>query len=91
MIGAVHCQCFLPASYSLKDKRAVLKSLLTRVRRLNVSISEMDDQDAWQKTALSFACINSSRQVIEKELDHVLKIIDHSDGIECHSIQYEWL
>ncbi|SDI94661.1 DUF503 domain-containing protein [Natribacillus halophilus] len=91
MIGLVHCECFLPECYSLKEKRSILQSLITRARRLNISISGMDHQDVWQRTTLAIACINNSRKVIEKELDHVLKLIDHSEGIECHSVQYEWL
>ncbi|GAK02015.1 YlxP-like protein [Geomicrobium sp. JCM 19037] len=91
MIGALHVTCSLPSSHSLKEKRAVLQSILTRVRKRNLSISEMDHQDAWQRTSLSAVCISSDRKVIERELQSVLDLIDQSEGIDCYDMEYEWL
>ncbi len=56
------CRVFLrmSASHSLKDKRQVLRSLTTRVRKdYNVSIAEVGQQDAWQEATVGVACVSS--------------------------------
>ncbi|RCK10942.1 DUF503 family protein [Bacillus licheniformis] len=41
MIGFVECECIIYDASSLKEKRAVLKRIITRIRaKFNVSVSE---------------------------------------------------
>lgn len=48
MIGFAACECLIYNARSLKDKRAVLQRVLTRIRqKYNVSVAELDYQDAW--------------------------------------------
>ena len=48
MIGFAACECLIYIARSLKDKRAVLQRVLTRIRqKYNVSVAELDYQDAW--------------------------------------------
>jgi len=57
--GSVHI--YLPLSSSLKDKRQVIQSIINRIRkRFNVSISEVDHHDLWQRSALGWAAACSS-------------------------------
>ncbi len=57
-IGICTLYLSIPANHSLKGKRRVLKSLMARVRKdFNVSIAEVDQQDAWQAATLGIACI----------------------------------
>ncbi|MFB5660523.1 DUF503 domain-containing protein [Alteribacillus sp. HJP-4] len=92
MIGAVHCECMIYNAQSLKEKRSVLKSVVTRLRqKLNVSVSEMDHHDLWQRTAISIVCISNSRQEAEKELQKALELIDRYPELERTETDYEWL
>ncbi|EZH67286.1 DUF503 domain-containing protein [Geomicrobium sediminis] len=91
MIGVIHLECSLPDSHSLKEKRSVLQSILTRARKRNLSVSEMDKQDAWQRTVLSAACVSNDKTVIEKELRVLENMIEMHEDIECISISFEWL
>jgi uncharacterized protein YlxP (DUF503 family) len=72
----------LPDVGSLKGKRHVLKSLKDRLRqRFEVSVAEVDHQDAWQRVTLAVAYVSGdsrhANEVISKAMDF---IEDHVDG-----------
>lgn len=92
IIGLVRCECILYNPQSLKDKRSVIKSILARAKnRFNVSVSEIGYQDVWQRTELAFVTVASSKIIAEKELRHVLSLIDQHDEIESTQCTWEWL
>lgn len=69
----------LPENESLKGKRKVVKSLITRVRNTyNVAIAEVDDQDVWQLTTLGIACISNDAQQNNRVLSKVVEFIGQS-------------
>ena len=56
----------LEAAHSLKDKRRVLRSLKDRLRAgYNVSVSELDPSDLWQRATLGVVSISGSRDYLE--------------------------
>ncbi|WP_307339848.1 DUF503 domain-containing protein [Metabacillus malikii] len=92
MIGYVDCECIIYDAQSLKDKRAVLQRVLTRIKqRFNISISEVEFQDSWQHTKLAIVSISSSKVQTERELHNVLNFIDSFPEIERTVTQFEWL
>ena len=92
IVGLVRCECILYNAQSLKEKRSVIKSILTRAKnRYNVSVTETGFQDVWQRTELAFATVASSKKIAECELRHVLTLIDQNDEIECTQNIWEWL
>ncbi|MGM0873710.1 MAG: DUF503 domain-containing protein [Bacillota bacterium] len=91
MIGYVDCECMIYDSQSLKDKRAVLQRVLTRIKqKYNVSISEIGFQDTWQRTKFGIVAITSSKVQTEKELQNVLQFIDSFPEIERTVTMFEW-
>ncbi|KJE30066.1 DUF503 domain-containing protein [Bacillus licheniformis] len=91
MIGFVECECIIYDASSLKEKRAVLKWIITRIRaKFNVSVSEIDYQDTWQRTSFGIAAVSSSRVQTEKELQRVLAFIDSFPEIERTITRTEW-
>jgi uncharacterized protein len=63
----------LPYAHSLKDKRATLQKLLTRLRsRFNISIAELDHQDVWQRATVGVVSISGSPTLLESSLQQVL-------------------
>ncbi|SDG99266.1 hypothetical protein SAMN05192534_101253 [Alteribacillus persepolensis] len=92
MIGAAHCECYIYQAQSLKEKRAVLKSITARLKqKLNVSVAEMDYQNLWQRTAISIVAVNHERTMVEKELHTALDMIDSMPEIERTVTEFEWL
>ncbi|WP_066173114.1 DUF503 domain-containing protein [Bacillus marinisedimentorum] len=91
MIGFVRCECLIYDAQSLKEKRMVLQRIITRLKqRYNVSVSELDYQDLWQRTEIGIAAVASSRAAAEKELERSLKMIDSFPEIERAKTTYEW-
>lgn len=77
MVIAV-CTIYLniPSNHSLKGKRQVLKSIMARVRNdFNVSIAEVEQQDAWQSATLGVACVSSDSAYAHGLLTKVVRAI----------------
>ncbi|WP_096154598.1 MULTISPECIES: DUF503 domain-containing protein [Bacillus] len=92
MICYVECECIIYDAQSLKDKRAVLQRILTRLKqRFNISIAEVDYQDVWQRTKIAIVTISSSKHISEKEMQKVLEYLDSFPEIERALTNLEWL
>ncbi|SFL75798.1 DUF503 domain-containing protein [Salibacterium qingdaonense] len=92
MIGALHCECYIYEARSLKEKRAVVKSVTTRVKqKLNAAAAEMDHHDLWQRTALTIVSVNRDRVVVEQELQKAIDMIDARPELERTITEMEWL
>ncbi len=60
MIGTLSLHLRLPGCRSLKEKRGRIKPLIHRLHReFNVSVAEMDLQDAHQETVICCAMVGS--------------------------------
>ena len=92
MIVYMECEFFIPTAHSLKEKRAVVKSMLTRAKqKFNVSAAEIEHQNVWQRTRIAFVTVSSSKEAAEKEIDHVLYYLESNPAWECLEIQKEYL
>ncbi|WP_100330952.1 DUF503 domain-containing protein [Bacillus xiapuensis] len=92
MIGYLEVEYLIYDSHSLKEKRAVLKRTMTRLKqRLNVSVAEIDHQDVWQRTKLAVVTAASSRKAAERELENALHFLDSFPEWERLATSYEWL
>ena len=61
----------LPYALSLKDKRKTLRSVRDRLRRKNISVAEVDRQDAWQRATVEFAAAAVSRAAADEKLQEI--------------------
>ncbi|OGL42847.1 MAG: hypothetical protein A2161_03565, partial [Candidatus Schekmanbacteria bacterium RBG_13_48_7] len=72
VIGSCQLDLHIPCSHSLKDKRQVIKQIIKLVKnRYNVSISEIDNIDLWQRALLGFVTISNEKAVVESILQKV--------------------
>ncbi|MEH7082061.1 DUF503 family protein, partial [Neobacillus drentensis] len=68
IIGAAECECIIYDAHSLKEKRAVLQRILTRLKqKFNVSVAEVGFQDVWQRTKIGIVVVTSTRVNTEHE------------------------
>ena len=75
-VGVARFDLHIPQSGSLKEKRAVLRPVVERVRnRLHVSVAEVDHQDLWQRAAVGVTCVSASSDQCRKVLQEVEKVL----------------
>lgn len=70
-------------SGSLKEKRSVLRSLLSKLRNLGtVSVSEVAHHDKWQRTALGLATVSKDSINAEKGIAQAIDLIEREYRVE---------
>lgn len=92
MILYAEVECIIYDAQSLKEKRSVLKRIVTRIQnQFNVSVSELDYQDAWQRTKIGVVTIASSKVTADQIIQQILAFIDSFPEIERAETILEWL
>ena len=83
VIGVCKLDLRIPENHSLKEKRHVLRKLIDRVRtRFNVAISEVGDNDLWQRAQMGFCTVGNDRRHINSSLDKVIYFIEQMNLVE---------
>jgi hypothetical protein len=91
IVAVMTVELYLLGSTSLKDKRAVLRRLKDRLsNKFNISITEVDHQDKWQRAQLGIAQVGSDYKYLEKSMNTIFSIIDNDIEVEVvdHLIEY---
>ena len=92
VIGVCTVELHIPGKDSLKAKRQVLLSLKDRVRqKFNVSISELDGHELWQRSILGVACISNEKRHVNQQMDQVLSMIRRMPSVEVIQTSLEML
>jgi len=83
----------LPENQSLKGKRRVIKSIITRLQnKYNVSVAEVDSQDLWQLATLGITCVSNHRRHADETLSSVVKFVAQNyPNLELLSSEIETL
>ncbi len=90
VVGVCRLELLLHENFSLKGKRQVLKSILQRARkRFNISISEVEDQDLWQKAVLGVCAVGNDRQKVNSTLDQLLNFIEETHLVDLADSEME--
>jgi uncharacterized protein len=92
IVGSAECECIIYNAQSLKDKRAVLQRVISRLKqKFNVSVAEIGFQDVWQRTKIAMVTVTSSKVATERELQNALQFLDSFPEIERTITYIEWL
>ena len=76
-IGAARVGLYLEGSFSLKDKRKVVRSLTQRVRnQFNVGIAEVEDLNDQRVATLAVVCVSNSSAHADETLATVIRFIE---------------
>jgi uncharacterized protein YlxP (DUF503 family) len=90
VIGVCKLDLRIPENHSLKEKRHVLRKLIDRVRtRFNVAISEVGDNDLWQRSQMGFCAVGNDRRHINSSLDKVVYFIEQMNLVEMVRTEIE--
>ena len=72
-IGVLTLELQIPGCTSLKEKRSRLKPLLSRLHReFNISVAEVDHQDAWQAAVIACAIVSNDPAHSQRVLQQVV-------------------
>jgi len=78
LVGLLTVRIEVAGSESLKDKRMVVRSLITRIRdKMNVSAAEVGDLDLWQRAMLGFAVVSNDGAHNDQVLEKVVHLIEN--------------
>ncbi len=90
VVGVCQLDVLIPENHSLKGKRHVLRKLTDRVRsRFNVAISEVGDNDLWQRAQIGICAVSNDRRHINSSLDKVIDFIEQMYLVEVVSTEME--
>lgn len=92
IIGACSLKLIIYEAHSLKEKRHIIKSIISKLQtRFNISISEIDLNDSWQSSIIGFACVTNDAQHANQILSNVIKFIDSDNRVEIIKYDFEIL
>ena len=87
-IGVCQIEMRIPESHSLKDKRHVVKSIISQVRnKFEISIAEIEHQDNWQIASLGIAYVSNDARHANEVLSRVVGYLQES-RIEAEMLDY---
>jgi uncharacterized protein YlxP (DUF503 family) len=90
VIGVCQLDFLIPENHSLKGKRHVLRKMIDRVRhQFNVAISEVGDNDLWQRGQIGICTVGNDRRHINSSLDKVIDFIEKMNLVEMVRTEME--
>jgi uncharacterized protein YlxP (DUF503 family) len=88
-VGTCRVKLRFPENHSLKGKRQILKSIVTRLRsKFNVSVAEVGDNDLWQLATLGIACVSNNQRYTNEVLSKAVDFIVNG-RFEIEIVDYE--
>jgi uncharacterized protein len=90
--AAVRFDLHVPASRSLKAKRAAVRPIVDTLRhRFHVSVAEVDHQDTWQRAAIAVAVVAASNRHLTEVLDTLERFVRSSTEVEVLDTETAYL
>jgi len=80
----------IPGKTSLKAKRQVVKGLIQRLRnRFNVSVTEVGNQDLWQRAELGMAIVCHNGAGADSIVQKIYAYVEQEGDVEIISSKVE--
>ena len=80
---------YAPICHSLKEKRMILQSILSKVKnKFNVSIAEVDAQDTHQTIIIGIAAVSNVNNHAQSILDEVIRFIENNIDAEITEVEF---
>lgn len=76
VVGVIGWDIQVYDAQSLKEKRAVIRSLKERLKKLNVSVAETGHQDKWQRAELTAAVVATDRRGADAILEKADRMVE---------------
>ena len=83
IVRVISITLFIQDALTLKDKRQVLKSLITRTRqKFNVSIAEVGYHDQWQRALLGVAFLSNQHAHLDSIQQEIINLMESQYPVE---------
>lgn len=67
----------LPYSQNLKEKRGIIKSIISRSsKKFNISIAEIDLNDFWQSALLGIALVSNDGKTFDNVIKNLVNFLE---------------
>lgn len=87
-VGILKFIVWMPESNSLKSKRMVMHSLKAKLRNsFNLAVSQIADEDKWQKATLACAGVERDRNSMNSILSRAVNFIEDFPDLDL--VDYE--
>jgi hypothetical protein len=78
VVGICQIRLIIYDTFSLKEKRRILKSIVEKVRnRFPVSIAEVGDHELWQSAIIGFCLVSNEQVFTRSSIDKVIHFIEN--------------
>ena len=75
---------------SLKGKRKIVKSIISRLRNnFNASVAEVESNDIYQKAVIGFSLVGNNRRVINSKIDKMFNLAEELNLAEIIDSEME--
>jgi uncharacterized protein YlxP (DUF503 family) len=75
---------------SLKGKRKIVKSIISRLRNnFNASVAEVGSNDIYQKAVIGFSLVGNNRKVINSNIDKIFNLAEELNLAEIIDSEME--
>ncbi|UCF00078.1 MAG: DUF503 domain-containing protein [Planctomycetota bacterium] len=90
IVGVLTAQLHLNGLTSLKEKRSIIKSLLSRLKsRFNVSASEVDHQDNKTSAVIAMATVSNDTSFVDQQFDAIINFMQKDGRFYLGKIERE--
>lgn len=87
LVGQCSITLYCPGSFSLKDKRQLIESLLDRATdQFNVAGAEVDFQEHHRRAKIAFSTVSSSRRRIDQIFENLENMLSNEATIQVRNI-----
>ena len=92
IVGLLTLDLHIPEANSLKSKRMVIKSLIQRIKnKFNVSVSEVDMQNLWQRSVIGIAYVSNETVMINRVFEKIRTQVNNTHSVELINSDMEML
>jgi len=90
IVGVLTAQLHLQGITSLKGKRSIVKSLVSRLKsRFNISISEVDHQDNKTSAVIAVAIVSTDNCFVNQQFDKIISFMRNDGRFYLGKVQRE--
>jgi uncharacterized protein YlxP (DUF503 family) len=92
VVGVCRLQLRLPETFSLKDKRRIIKSLQDKIKaRFNLAVAEVGFQEAKDLSELALAAVGTAKDPIHRVFMKSLELVESDGRGDVVGVEIEWM